>query len=76
MFKQYLNVFIITYLNNILIYFNDEKSHKEHVIKMLKKLKKIKLKIKLKKLIFYAQEVKFLKFLISYEKVKINKERI
>ena len=54
MLEQYLNVFIITYFNDILIYFNDEKSHKEHVIKMLKKLKKIKLKIKLKKLIFHA----------------------
>ena len=43
---------------------------------MLKKLKDAELKIKLKKLIFYAQEVKFLKFLISYEKIKINKKRI
>ena len=54
MFKQYLNVFVTIYFNNILIYFNDEKSHKEHVTKMLKKLKKTELKMKLKKLTFYA----------------------
>ena len=54
MFKQYLNVFVTTYFNDILIYLNDEKSHKDHVIKVLKKLKKAELKIKLKKLTFYA----------------------
>ena len=76
MFEQYLNVFVTTYLNDILIYFNDEKSHKEHVTKVLKKLKEIELKVKLKKLTFHAQEVKFLRFLISHEKVRMNKERI
>ena len=76
MLEQYLNVFVTAYFNNILIYFNDEKSHKEHVTKILKKLKEIKLKMKLKKLIFHAQEVKFLRFLISYEKIKMSKERI
>ena len=64
------------YFNDILIYFNDETSHREHVTKILKKLKKTELKVKLKKLIFHAREVKFLKFLISHEKVKMNKERI
>ena len=76
MFEQYLNVFVITYFNNILIYFNDEKNHKKHVTKIFKKLKEIKLKIKLKKLTFHVQKVKFLRFLISYEKIKMNKERI
>ena len=76
MFKQYLNVFVTTYLNDILIYFNDEKSHREHVTKVLKKLKEAELKVKLKKSTFHAQKVKFLSFLISHEKVKMNKKRI
>ena len=76
MLEQYLNVFVITYFNDILIYFNDEKSYKKHVIKVLKKLKETELKVKLKKLTFHAQKVKFLRFLISHEKVKMNKKRI
>ena len=64
------------YLTYILIYFNDEKSYRDYVIKMLKKLKKIKLKIKLKKFKLYVQKVKFLKFFISYKKIKMNKDRI
>ena len=54
MLEQYLNVFVTAYLNDILIYFNDEKSHREHVAKVLKKLKEAELKIKLKKLTFHA----------------------
>ena len=42
--RKYLNVFITAYLNNILIYFNTEKKHKQHVKKVLKKLKKAELK--------------------------------
>ena len=76
MFKQYLNIFVTIYFNDILIYFNDEKNHREHVTKVLKKLKEAELKVKLEKLIFHAQKVKFLNFLISYEKVKMNKKRI
>ena len=74
--EQYLNVFVTAYFNDILIYFNDEKSHKEHVTKVLKRLKETELKMKLKKSTFHAQKVKFLKFLISHEKVRMNKERI
>ena len=74
--EQYLNVFVTTYFNNILIYLNDEKSYKNYVIKVLKKLKETELRIKLKKLTFHAQKVKFLRFLISHEKIKMNKERI
>ena len=43
---------------------------------MLKKLRKTELKVQLKKFNFYAQKVKFLEFLISHEKVKINKDKI
>ena len=54
MFEQYLNVFVTAYFNDILIYFNDEKSYRKHVTKILKKLKEIKLKMKLKKFTFHA----------------------
>ena len=35
---DYLNEFVITYLNNILIFFKTEKKHEKHVKKVLKKL--------------------------------------
>ena len=37
---NYLNEFVITYLNNILIYFKNEENHEKHVKEVLKKLQK------------------------------------
>ena len=52
--KEYLNVFITAYLNDILIYFNRKKKHEQHVKKVLKKLKEAELRIKLKKSRFHT----------------------
>ena len=35
---EYLNDFYIIYINNMIIYFNSEKKHKKHIIKILIKL--------------------------------------
>src|SRR5204863_126170 len=49
---DYLNEFVITYLNNILIYFKNEENHKKHVKKVLKKLQEKKFYLK-SKLIYF-----------------------
>ena len=36
--REYLNKFVITYLNNILIYSDTLKEHQQHVLKVLEKL--------------------------------------
>ena len=69
-------MFIIAYLNDIFIYFNTKKKHEQHVKKVLKKLKKAEQKVKLKKSRFYAQEIKFLKFIIRYNQIRMNSEKI
>jgi Reverse transcriptase (RNA-dependent DNA polymerase) len=51
--KEYLDDFIVTYLDNILIYSKNEKEHTGYVIKVLETLKRTRLKINEKKLIFY-----------------------
>jgi len=40
MLREYLNDFVITYLNNILIYSDNLKMHHKHVYKVLTKLNK------------------------------------
>ena len=73
--KEYLNVFVTAYLNDILIYFNTKKKHEQHVKKVLKKLKEAELKVKLKKSRFYTQKVKFLRFIIKHNQMRINSKK-
>ncbi len=40
---KYLDMFYTVYLDNILIYSENELEHKEHVIKVLQKLRKARL---------------------------------
>ena len=62
--REYLNKFYIIYLNNILIFLNNEKEHKGHIITILKTLKKTRLRIKPKKCVFHINKIKYFKFII------------
>ena len=64
MVRKYLDKFVITYLNNILIYSDTLKEHQQHVLKVLEKLSEKTLYIKKKKSRFEVQEVKFLEYVI------------
>ena len=50
---EYLDIFITVYLNDILIYLENEKEHLEHVKKVLAKLRTNSLLLKLEKCEFY-----------------------
>jgi Reverse transcriptase (RNA-dependent DNA polymerase) len=51
--REYLDDFIVVYLDNILIYSKNEKEHTGHVIKVLKALERTGLKINEEKSIFH-----------------------
>ena len=51
--RQYLNQFVIAYLNNIMIYLNILKKHVNYVFKVLEYLNKKNLYFKLKKCEFH-----------------------
>jgi len=50
---KYLDIFVTMYLNDILIYLENEKEHVEHVKKVLAKLGANSLLLKLEKCEFY-----------------------
>ena len=68
--REYLDKFVITYLNNILIYSDTLKKHQQHMLKVLEKLSEKTLYIKKKKSRFEVQEVKFLEYVIWPEQIK------
>src|SRR6266487_4510028 len=73
---NHLNEFIITYLNNILIYFKNEKDHEEHIREILRRLQEKNLYLKLGKCEFHKQQVKYLEHIIITEELEINSEKI
>ena len=55
MLYDHLNEFVITYLNNILIYSENKKNHKKHVKKVLKKFQEKNFYLKSEKYEFHKQ---------------------
>ena len=74
--REYLNIFVIIYLNDILIFFQTTEEHEQHIKKMLECLSKRDLLIKSKKCDWYRKEVDFLKFIIKINKVRMNLDKL
>jgi len=74
--RQYLNRFVIAYLNDIIIYSKILKKHVSHVFKVLECLNRRNLHLKSKKCEFHQKEVDFLKFVIRRHEVRMNLEKL
>ena len=73
---ELLNVFCIVYLDNILIFSQNENKHQKHVKQIMKRLQKFKLFVKLSKCIFSQISVKFLEFVIDTEEIRMKLNRM
>jgi hypothetical protein len=71
-----LDIFVITYLDNILIFSKSKVKYINHIKLVLQALDLAKLRLKPKKCKFYKEEVKFLRFTISVHRVKISESKI
>ncbi len=76
MFFDYLDDFVIAYINNILIYNNLKTKHIKHVKQMLQRLKNAKLKTDINKSEFSIHEIKYLNLIVERNKIKINSKKI
>ena len=74
--REHLNIFIITYLDDILIFSENYDEHIEHIRKILKKIENAKLQLKLKKCKFHVQETEFLSHWITTNRIQMNKYKI
>ena len=73
---NHLNEFVITYLNNILIYFKNEENHEKHVKKVLRKLQEKKFYFKSEKCKFHKQQVEYLEHIVTTERLEMNSEKV
>jgi len=74
--RQYLNIFVIAYLDDIMIYLITLEEHVQHVSQVLECLKKRDLRLKLEKCEFHREEVDFLGFVVGRHKIRMDLEKI
>ena len=71
-----LDIFVIVYLDDILIYTDDDESHVTAVRWVLEQLRKFSLFANLKKCRFHQEEVRFLGYVVSSKGIRMEDKRI
>ena len=75
-FTEYLNIFIIIYFDNILIYLKIFEEYVKYIKIIFRKLLLRKFMVKREKCDFYKYEIDFLGFIIKYKGIRINPTKI
>jgi hypothetical protein len=75
-FRDFLDQFLIVYLDDLLIYSETLEEHKRHVRMVLERLQKAELYLKLSKCEFHKEEVGFLGYIIGPNGVKMDPAKV
>ena len=75
-FHDFLDKFLIVYLDDIVVYSNNLNEHLHHLDCIFKRLREHKLYAKLEKCQFMQKQIKFLGHLVSSEGVRVNPEKV
>ena len=72
----FLDTFCVVYLDDILIYSQNQEEHIKHVDAVLQRLDTHSLFVNLKKCVFHTTEVEFLGFIVSTNGVRMDERRV
>jgi hypothetical protein len=75
-FREYLDKFIIVFLDDILIYSKSEEEHENHLKMVLHMLRDHQLYAKLSKFSFYQNQIQYLGHIISEEGITMDPKNI
>jgi hypothetical protein len=73
---EYLDDFIMAYLDNIIIYLNSVEEHKEHIKWVLRKLYKENIPVAVKKYEFHTKKTNFVGFIIKLGQISMDLKKI
>jgi hypothetical protein len=75
-FMDYLDKFVVVFIDDILIYSQNEQEHEEHLRKVFQRLRDCQLYAKLSKCEFLISEVMFLGHIINQEGLAIDPKKV
>ncbi|KAL0556597.1 hypothetical protein IC582_005111 [Cucumis melo] len=75
-FHQYLDQFVIVFINDILVYSVDRESHEEHLRIVLQTLRDKQLYAKFSKCEFWLEQVVFLGHVVSAKEVSVDLQKV
>jgi hypothetical protein len=75
-FMDYLDKFMVVFIDNILIFSKNEEEHDEHLHLVLQKLRENQLYAKLNKCEFWLKEVSFLRHIISEGGISVDPSKV
>jgi len=76
MLEEHLNEFIITYLDDIIIYSDLEEEHKKHIKWVLEKLHNKNIPIAIEKCKFHTKKTDFIGFIIKLGQISMDSKKI
>lgn len=74
--REYLDIFVIAYLDDILIFSPTLELHKQHVTQILQKLQDAKLLVEPEKSFFHVQQVDYLGYTIAPGQIRMQKDKV
>jgi hypothetical protein len=75
-FNQYLDKFVLVFIDDILVYSKTEEEHEEHLKIVLQTLREHKLYAKFDKCDFYQRKIQYLGHVISEDGIAVDPEKI
>jgi hypothetical protein len=75
-FRNYLDKFVIVFLDEILVYYNIEEEHARHLRLVLQVMRENQLYAKLSKCYFYQNQIHYLGHIISEQGIALYLEKI
>ena len=73
---EYLDKFVIAYLDNIIIYLNSKGDYYKHVEWVLDQLSKVEILIVIEKCEFLTKKTNFIRFIIKLGRISIDLKKV
>ncbi|MBW0556187.1 hypothetical protein O181_095902 [Austropuccinia psidii MF-1] len=75
-FADFLDVFVVVYLDDIMVFSSSEEEHVKHVASVLQRLRDNNLFAKASKCVFHASSMEYLGYVVSSDGLKMDSSKV